>query len=238
MRNEQEPILVRSDQMGDEYDHPAYGTIRCGRVSGHTRLFGSELVHQHYVSVQICRATKTRSLHDDRIFGHRPFVEINMSEHQWASFVSSMNMGSGVPCTITDGPPDGTQIEAKPGLIEPNKHDLAKKELSEYGKEINRKCKVAIEKLEALVSAPGSPNKTVLRELIRDLGINLGNLGGNMSFHVEQHQEMMEKNVQAAKSDVEGYLAGMATTLGLDVMRKMAPQLESRETVLALEDGS
>ncbi len=237
---EEEPTLASSDNlMGDRFEHPAYGQIRCGRRQGHARLVGSELVHQHYVTLEICRAHKYRSLHEDRFMGGvTPLVEVNLSEHQWASFVASMNMGSGVPCTITYGPPDGAKGEQKPGIVEPNKHDLAKRELSEYAKETRRVIRDGLGKLEQLISAPGSISKTVIRDAVRSLKIDLENFSSNICFHVEQHQEMMEKNVHAAKSDVEGYITATAATLGLEVLRKMAPQLEGNGEVLALEDQS
>ncbi len=151
-----------------------------------------------------------------------------------------MNLGSGVPCTITYGPADGTPIERKPDLVEPNKHDLAKKELRQHAKDVVAKTNTVLGKLSAMVTAPGSISKTALRELVRDLDCHLGNLAGNMSFYVDQHQEMMEKNVEAAKSDVEGYVTAMAATLGLEQLRKMAPQLEAGDDdgpVLAIEWG-
>jgi len=225
--------------LGDEYDHPAYGTIRCSRVSGQSRLFGSELVHQHFVQVTISRARKYRSLNEDRIHGNgRLVIEINMSEHQWASFVASMNLGSGVPCTIDSGPPDGTPIEQKPGLIEPNKHDLAKQELADYCKDIDKEVHQRLRELQELAAAPGSISKPALRELVRSLGISLSNFSGNLNFHVEQHTEMMEKNVEAAKSDVEGYIAATAAALGLKELRKMAPRLGFSEPngMLAIEE--
>jgi hypothetical protein len=47
-----------------------------------------------------------------------------------------------------------------------------------------------------------------------------------MPFHVDQHKELMEKNVAAAKSDVEGYVTDTIYRLGLEKLKEMAPQLE------------
>jgi hypothetical protein len=228
MREEQEPTLVDSDSvLGDRYDHPAYGCISCSRISGHASLVGSELQHQHYIRLSVSRAKKYRSFHEDRFFGNqRDIVEVYLSEHQWASFVASMNLGSSVPCTIGYGPPDECPIEMKPAIKEPNKHDLSQKELKDYASELVQDMRAELAKLEELASASGSISKVALRERLKTFGMAVQGVCSNLPFHVDQHKEMMEKNVQAAKSDVEGYITGMAATIGLEALRKMAPQLE------------
>src|SRR3546814_5396409 len=72
--------------------------------------------HQNFVSIRICRSSLNRDLSNDWHYGKDQMMEVNMSEAQWATFVSSMNVGSGTPCTLASV--DGQPV---PGLTLPTK---------------------------------------------------------------------------------------------------------------------
>jgi len=99
-REIEEPKLVKEDHHGKSYEHPAFGQIRASRVSGHAVLYGSDFVHQGFVTITISTSQLQRTLAREWYFGKSEVIEVALSEAQWATFVSSMNMGSGVPCTI------------------------------------------------------------------------------------------------------------------------------------------
>src|SRR4051812_4593225 len=83
--------------------HPAWAMIGASRVQNGgpgATLFDSDIRHQHTVRVSISTASRRRDLNRDWLHAEREFVEVEMSEAQWASFVSSMNVGNGVPCTL------------------------------------------------------------------------------------------------------------------------------------------
>src|ERR1044072_9591215 len=99
---------------GDE-QHPAWGMIGASRVSHSPPgavLFDSDIRHQHSVVIRIGKATRRRDLHRDWLYRKREFIEVEMSEAQWASFVSSMNSGDGVACTLRYR--DGERIPGMP----------------------------------------------------------------------------------------------------------------------------
>src|SRR6476646_10686413 len=82
--------------------HPAWGLVSAHRVSSTPGavLFDSDIQHQHYMQITLRRASRDRGLSRDWIHEEGPtLIESNMSEAQWAAFVSSTNT-SGVPCTI------------------------------------------------------------------------------------------------------------------------------------------
>lgn len=80
--------------------HPSYCQITASRVSGSTVLYGSDFDHQHYVTLSIHRSQRRRNLNNDWYHSGKELIEIKMSADQWANFVSSMNYGSGTPCTL------------------------------------------------------------------------------------------------------------------------------------------
>jgi hypothetical protein len=82
--------------------HPSFGLVSISRVSGSRRLFESPFEHQHYITLSISRADRSRTdLHYNHIMPCGEIVEVAMSEVQFAQMVTSLNMGVGTPCTIS-----------------------------------------------------------------------------------------------------------------------------------------
>lgn len=191
------------NEHGDD-THPAWGLIGASRVSqsppGAT-LFDSDIHHHHYVVVRLGRATRSRSLMRDMHFGREQIVEIAMSEAQWASFVSSMNVGQGVPCTLlaVDG-------ELMPGLVhEPR--------LAETMDEVRNATQEAMRKIEEAFAAyeekKSADNLRTLRSAIK-------NVPANMVFAAESLSEHAENVVQRARADIEAMVTSKAVQLGID----------------------
>ena len=85
-------------------DHPSYGLVQFSHVTGHRRLFGSSLdTHERTVCLSIKHASLIRNDSGDRYSGliDGDMVEVHMSAAQFAELLTTMNIGSGVPCTIT-----------------------------------------------------------------------------------------------------------------------------------------
>src|ERR1700722_20214775 len=98
--------------------------IRYGRVSGHTNLVGSELVHNHFIHVELKEARRRRSLHEDRFYSGKMIAEIYLREQQLAIFIASGNT-EGVPCTIRRRSDVGGKLVDVEDIEEENKHALA-----------------------------------------------------------------------------------------------------------------
>src|SRR5437868_8231795 len=106
--------IVEPTQTERGEQHPAFGMIGASRVSHSPPgavLFDSDVQHQHYVVVRVRTAARRRDLNRDYLYADQQIVEVAMSEAQWASFVSSMNTGDGVPCTLT-----ARGLEPVPGM--------------------------------------------------------------------------------------------------------------------------
>ena len=98
------PVTVTEDSHGSRdatrTTHPAFAQITASRVSGHSILYGSDFDHNHYVTISISRSELCRNLSNDWYHSREELIEVALSEAQWATFVSSMNQGSGVACTL------------------------------------------------------------------------------------------------------------------------------------------
>jgi len=85
--------------------HESYGLVGFSRTThggggDGANLFGCSIKHNHTIVLKIKRATKERSLHDDRYYGGETLIEVEMSPNQFAEAITSMNIGDGMPCTI------------------------------------------------------------------------------------------------------------------------------------------
>jgi hypothetical protein len=191
------------DEYGAEH-HPAWGVIGASRVqSTGTYLFDSDMRHQHYVVVTLRQARRTRDLNHDRIMADSrlPIVEVAMSEAQWASFVSSMNTGDGVPCTI----------ERRDGQRAPGFPHEAR--LAESMREVSEAADKSLEAIrEAFALVEAKPTKAN----IRNLGIVLGNAPASMRFAASSLTEHAENVVQRARADLEAMVVAKAAQIGLD----------------------
>jgi hypothetical protein len=98
---EQMPTETPTDrERGLEYNHPAFGQITASRMSGRSVLYGSDFEHHHTVRVTLHSSSLIRQLNSDWHHTRQPIAEFEMSEAQWAHFVSSMSDGSGTPVTL------------------------------------------------------------------------------------------------------------------------------------------
>jgi hypothetical protein len=199
MRREVPPTLHEN---GDE-SHPSWGKIGASRVShgGGAALFDSDIKHQHTVMVRIQTATRNRHLNRDWIHGKREFVEIELSEAQWAQFVSSMNSGDGTSCTIRYR--EGEMIPDAP--YEPR--------LKESVAEVHGAAQKSYEHVRKAFAAYEEKKNAAN---LRSLKAAIENVPGNMKFAAESLSEHAENVVEKAKADIEAMVLNKAEQLGLE----------------------
>lgn len=188
---------------GDEA-HPAWGLIGASRVSSSppgAALFDSDIQHQHYVVVRLSRATRKRDLGHDWQHGAEQLIEVAMSEAQWASFVSTMNVGQGVPCTIERvGREDMPGVEYEPRLA-----------LS-MG-EVDNAAHKAMEEIQAAFDAYEESKTKANRDRLK---YAIQNAPANMGFAAKTLSKHAENVVQRARADIEAMVVSKAEQLGIE----------------------
>lgn len=196
-REVQQPTV---NEHGDEV-HPAYGLLGAHRVTSNPGavLFDSEITHNDIVVVRLYHAGRKRDLHHNWIHesSSRPMFEVAMSEAQWASFVSSMNIGSGVPCTI-----EATQEKFSiPGL--PHKPVLGESlaEVRGAAQETFEDIRRARDAYESAIERK-APAKEI-KELRSTLHYAIENAVPNITFAATSLNRHAENVVQKARADVE-----------------------------------
>ena len=89
--------------MAEKVKHSSFANLYIGRsqCGGQTALFGSSIKHSDIITLRISPAYMDRDLSCDRYFAEPlPYIEINMSQAQFAQAITSLNMGDGVPVTL------------------------------------------------------------------------------------------------------------------------------------------
>jgi hypothetical protein len=194
------------DEHGHEI-HPAWVVVGAYRGSVSPPgavLFDSDIRHQHVITVQVSEAHRKRDLNRDWIGGGKRIIEFTMSEAQWASFVSSMNSGTGVPATL--GFRDSADDPHVPGMpFDPR--------LAHSMDEVRNATTKAQEDVRRAFDAY-SERKTVGN--LRHLEAMIDNLPANLAFAAESLSEHAENVVQRAKADIEAFVINKAEQLGIE----------------------
>lgn len=203
-----ERVEPTTNERGSER-HPAWATIGASRVSTGLRgahLFDSDVTHQHTVVIAIRTASRKRDLHRDWVYGDTTLAEVELSEAQWASFVSAMNSGTGVPCTLRFTSESGhtPDFPHAPRLAETisETHAAADRAFTDIR--------------DAFTRLEGATTTKERREAMSTLAAVIHNAVPNVDFAGQQLIEHAEDVVQKAKADVEAFVSAKAAQLGLD----------------------
>lgn len=202
MEKEKPVVTQINDVIADSVEtHPAYGMIGAARVSGHATLAGSDFRHQHYVIIELRGAKLYRGHSNDRWYGDKSIARVALSEAQWATFVSTMNVGFGVPCTMEHL--NGERIPGIQPIVDRNK---------QFKSEVKQTMQDALEKMqEAHDAAPTKKLKAMIAKAMQEIR-------ANVPFVEQQFGEHMENTVEKAKIEVSAYVTGAIQRAGLNAL--------------------
>ncbi len=218
-----------------EYKHPSYGMVQFSRVSGgKRRLFGSTMSeHANTIYLRIAKGTREFHLKEDRYYAGRTadMIEVEMSASQFSELITTMNIGSGVPCTIrrfngerVEGPPDeGTEM------------DRVREDFAEDLKNISSKLDGAKSELGTILAKKsiGKGDKKAIAKIVSQM---FQHFEANVPFVQEQFQRATDRSVAAAKTEIDATLTCAVTKLGLQSLNQLK-QLSDAGTTPALPSG-
>jgi hypothetical protein len=196
-----------------EREHPSYGILHISRTSGggsSVRLFGSPLAtHYGTIRLTISKGKWSHGLHYDRFFGvNKEFIEVEMSAAQFADAITSLNIGSGTPCTIRYV--QGERVPPPPDYATEAEHirDNFENSLDKY----TEKARTYRKKIEELTSKLSQKAKDEIRVA---LDVMEQQLTSNVPFVVKQFQEATTRVTTAAKAEVEAFVTNVVRAAGL-----------------------
>lgn len=197
-----------------EREHPSYGILHIARTSGGgssaVRLFGSPLAtHYGTIRLSISKGRWIHGLHHDRYYGMgKDFIEIEMSAAQFADAITSLNIGSGTPCTIRYV--SGERVPSPPDYPTEAEHirDDFENSLNTFATKAHQYRK-RIEGLTSKLSAKAKEEIRIALDVIEQ------QLTSNVPFVVKQFQEATTRVTSAAKAEVEAFVTGAVRAAGL-----------------------
>lgn len=187
--------------------HPAYGQIAASRVSGHADLYGSDFTHGHYMTVTIRGSALHRALSRDWYAPGPEFIEVALTEAQWAEFLSTPNSGSGTPCTI-----EFVRVE---GWLPKIARTVDRR--AQFAEEVRRDVQKSLGRLDALLAQLdevkiGAKKK---EELIMAAKLARQDIEANLPFVVKSFDDHMEQQTAKARMEIHGYMQHAITRAGL-----------------------
>jgi hypothetical protein len=196
--------------------HPAYGMIKLHRTTGDGQtLYGSDFKHDSSIRLTLCTSKMERDHNRSWFYAQKQKFEIAMSESQWGAFLSSMNQGSGVPCTI--------RFDER-GRIPECPYSP---EVLDFKQELD----VEVENIVALMDeamAMGNElgkGKTIKKKEFKDLLAQLWEaqrtLYDRLPFLKQSYEEAMSKTTQAAAREIEAKLQMLIQAVGTEGIQKI-----------------
>ncbi|MFK4706044.1 hypothetical protein ABIC83_002883 [Roseateles asaccharophilus] len=188
--------LTQRGQDRVEQNHPAFALIGAHRVSGSANLFGSDFKHRTFIEISLSEASTERHLSTDWPHAKKEIVKVMLSEAQWATFVSSMNIGRGTPCTL-----DILHGAYVPRLPDPEDRQRT------FSQEMRQTQVDAIDSLKKLAAALETTSLSAAKrkELVGLVDGAIRELGPNTDFVTKQFGEHMEAVTERAKIEVNAY---------------------------------
>jgi hypothetical protein len=189
-------------------DHPAFAQIQVSHINGHKVLYNSDFNSRNYIALRIHKSEMIRDLSHDWHHEREQYIEVAMSEVQWATLVSSLN-STAIPCTLTYLL--GQCIDRLP---EPTNR------INQFGSELSKHLGKAVEQLSELrktISSLGL-SKVKTENLLSMLSNAQTNIMSNTQFVENSFNEHMENQVEKAKCDANAYLYHVIQRAGLDAL--------------------
>lgn len=180
--------------------HPSYGAISIGRVSSSEAhaMYGSSVKHRETIRLTLHHGERKRMLSGDWYSAGATIAEVEMTQNQWAELVSSVGMGSGVPCTIKwlNGP-----VEPCPFV------DKKEQFQEEFNDEVQKAMTAATEAIEEInrLMDQKTVKKSDLRAMQDQFTQIRNTLNSNLAFLSKQFATQMEKTAVEVKGEIEGW---------------------------------
>lgn len=210
----QEPVELPGHCDGESaFEHPAFGQISASRFTATPGvvLYGSDFRHGNAITITIRRSQLHRDLSRDWHFSRDELIAVTLSEAQWATFVSSLNAGDGIPCTL-----EHVMGKRMPDLPVRVSTDVVKAELADKMQEVGERVDRAIAAMEGEIGKSLSGKKR--DELLAELHQLRRDVSDRLPFMATSFEKHMEKTVEKAKIEVNAYVESHVRRAGLQAL--------------------
>jgi len=195
----------------DVLNHPAFGLIQASRVTSSKgfELFGSAVPARAFIKITIHDAEVAVSGTRQRYNQTRVRQEFLMSETQWGSFLSSLNVGVGTPITKTYGPSDDARLVEFPGIAGESAARTRSNAIREKTAEHLAELTSAVDDLKRLRDSSGSVSKKDLDAVLSKLTRSVKNAPSNFGHLADQLSEHLEETSAEVKTELQMFAASL-----------------------------
>lgn len=191
-------------------------------------LHGSDLKHNTIIEMQLKHSTKKRGLSHDWYHASERIATVQMSQNQFSELITSMNMGDGVPVTLTYSEKDGKMAAPEFSSIV----DTHRDDFHQQTKDVAKDAKDLLAAMKKILSGSGTVKKTDREELINHVEKVVREIGANMPYMEKSFAEAMDSVVTDAKGTIEAFYQHRVIETGLEALEQnktKAPQLVEDE---------
>lgn len=219
--------IISEDALGTSYKHPSFGMLSFNRThGGHSNLFGSSIQHNDTIHMVLREGVVTRGLNDDWYVGEDEILEVEMSQSQFAELITSMNVGTGTPCTIKYLRGKGRINEAD--FI--NKRQQITNEFKECMNERMSDAKEFYDEVKGLFTTKKSIGKGDREMILRRLANVTQGMESSSKFIFDQFQNQIDKTITEAKGEIEAFAQNKINAIAQQAL------VEQKEDILKLEN--
>ena len=199
----------------ERIDHKSFGMISFSRVSSSASvsLFGSSILHSHFIQLEIHSASLKRSLHRDFIFERKKLFSVYLSPTQFAVAITTMNT-SGVPCTIAFA--NGRSVK---GTAIKSKRVQFDDEFTKFADNIASANNRFYERINEILDKKHI-GKRDRAEILKQLDLLKMQIASNMPFIKKRFTEQMDRTVLEAKNEFDAFLEDKIMRVGLEGFKK------------------
>lgn len=213
--------------------HPSYGIIQFGRIQcgGDYKLFGSSYnQHPTVIRLTLKRCEVDKSGVTKSYFPREPLFTVDLSASQFAELLTTINYGSGIPCTIKGlngesvDPPEDHRTEDQE----------ARDDFGERMRELEARVSTALDDYEDILRQKGRIKKDDREKVLSEVSKFLQDLRSNIPYMIELYNEATDKVKSNAKAEMDAYLSHSIAMTGLS---QLESELEGHDTLEITDQG-
>jgi len=177
----------------------------------------SNLNNSNWISLRVYQAKDEEKYGEVRQYtkSRHPIVEVDLSAAQFAELLTTMNIGSGVPCTIKSV--QGKRIDQSPLDNDDKPLDIGKKFFEKNAKEFTenlvRKTDSYLKDLENMKIS--KKDKAKMESILSGIKTEITS---NMPFYVTIFEETTKKVMSESKAEIDAFVTGGIVKAGLEAL--------------------
>jgi hypothetical protein len=215
--------------------HESYAMLGFSRITSSPPqpLFGSSIKHSNLIQLTIKSAEKEREFQKDYIRGKENLIQVYMSSTQFAAAITSMNIGDGIPCTLSYVKGDKFNSETRQFRANPPEIDFKKQAQGEIEEDMNRlatQLSNLSNNAKSILEAKGNIKAADKETLLKDIAMLIQEVKSNIPFIHQCFQKSIEKTVTEAKGEIDATFQSIREKLGDKAIQEHKLELPSITT--------